>query len=362
MKLMVTKVSVLFVQACKVLICATVALNLSLSCLADECLPANSTASTAVGKRCTEDPSCVIVGYTHMLEWKSPSPAGIVVVCIHGLGLCARAYKPLAQELSASGIDGFGVNVRGFGPDRDIPNRAKLNCIETVADVRNLLVNIRKEHPDYKVFLIGESMGGALAVRIAAGNNELVDGVICSAPAWRLLKTRKTAIKGIFELILFSGSSPGPAGRGVMRQATADPKLIEHWRTDPSHKLRLSLLEATAFQSFISKTDKFAKKLSTPVLIIQGLNDHLVSLESVAKIYRDIPATNKTFLIDGQGEHLVLEEGRASPELVQKLVAWLKTGVHAQSRTVGLEAINDTALSAKEQQRLTQLRELIRTD
>ncbi len=160
-----------------------------------------------------------------MLEWTSPSPAKIVVVCIHGLGLCAKAYKPLAQELSNAGIDGFGVNVRGFGPDRDQPERAKLNCEETVDDVTKLLTSIHKEHPDYRVFLVGESMGGALAVRIAAEDPELVDGVVCSAPAWKLLKMRRTAVKGVFEIFLFSGSHPGPAGRAVMHQATTDPML-----------------------------------------------------------------------------------------------------------------------------------------
>ncbi len=131
-----------------------------------------------------------------MLEWKSQAPAKVIVVCIHGLGLCARAYKPLAKELSAAGIDGFGVNVRGFGPDRDKPDRAKLNCAETVGDVRKLLTNIRKEQPDYKVFLIGESMGGALAIRIAAENPGLVDGVVCSAPAWKLLKNAANCCEG----------------------------------------------------------------------------------------------------------------------------------------------------------------------
>lgn len=96
-------------------------------------------AGPSVASQCTEDPSCVVVGGTHLLEWRSASPAKIVAVCILGLGLCARAYEPLAQELSAAGIDGFGVNVRGFGPDRADPARSKLNCVKTVGDVSKLL-------------------------------------------------------------------------------------------------------------------------------------------------------------------------------------------------------------------------------
>jgi alpha-beta hydrolase superfamily lysophospholipase len=312
----------------------------------------------SVGAKCTEDPSCVVVGETHVLEWKSSAPAKIIVVCIHGLGLCAKAYKPLAQELSAAGIDGFGVNVRGFGPDRDKPNRGKLNCIETVSDVRKLLANIQQEYPDYKVFLIGESMGGALAIRIAAENPELVDGIVCSAPAWKILKKRRTAVKGIFELILFPGKSPGPAGKGLMHQATSSPELTEHWLADPSHKLKLTFTEATSFLSFISKTETYSRKLTKPVLIIQGLNDRLVSPEAVAKIVREIPSDNKTFLIDGNGEHLVLEEGRFSRPVIERVISWLKMDTKERGARALTEVLNDQTLSPPEEKRLETLRRL----
>ncbi len=336
------------------LVCSLLVMGIALPALAGECQTNAHPVSTSIGARCTEDPSCVIVGETHMLEWKTPMPANIVVVCMHGLGLCARAYKPLGKELSANGIDGFGVNVRGFGPDRGKPERAKLDCIQTVNDVTELLRKIHQEQPDYKVFLVGESMGGALAIRIAAENPTLVDGVVCSAPAWKLLKMRQTTVKGVFELFLFAGN-PGPAGRAVIHQATTDPELTAHWLTDPSHKLKLSFKEATAFLSFISKTDTYAKRLTKPVLVVQGLDDHLVSPKAVAALFRDIPSDHKTFLIDGKGEHLVLEEGRSSPPLIEKLIAWMKTDSTSQSGPAAIEVVNDQQLSPKEKRRLATL-------
>ncbi|QQR57270.1 MAG: alpha/beta fold hydrolase [Candidatus Melainabacteria bacterium] len=326
--------------------------------LADECTTIGASSSTSsIGARCTAEPSCVIVGETHMLEWKSPNPAKIIVVCIHGLGLCARAYKPLAQELSIAGIDGFGVNVRGFGPDRVKTEYAKLNCLETVGDVNKLLLNIHKEHPDFKVYLIGESMGGALAIRIAAENPTLVNGVICSAPAWKLLKMRTTAVKGVFELFLFQ-KRPGFAARGVIHQATKDKELSKHWLSDPSHKLKLSLGEAKAFLGFISKTDEFAKQLEVPILIVQGLNDHLVSAKAVSKLFKDIPSEDKTFLIDGKGEHLILEEGNFSPAILERLIGWIKTDEYPQSKQTRIEVINDQTLTAKEKRDLFRLKRL----
>ncbi len=340
------------------LISVLLTLGFTSQAVADECVTDERIAAKSIGTRCKEDPACVIVGGVHVLEWKSPSPAKIVVVCIHGLGLCARAYKPLAKELSAHGIDGFGVNVRGFGPDRDKPDRAKLNCVKTVDDVSNLLRSIRREYPDYRVILLGESMGGAVSVRIAAEHPELIDAVVCSAPAWKILKMQRTAVKGVFELFLSSGKRPGPGGLAVIHQATSDPRLSEHWLTDPSHRLKLSWREATAFLNFISKTDSYAKQLTKPILVLQGLNDRLVSPKAVAKIFRALPAKRKTFLIDAAGEHLILEEARFTPAVLETLLAWLKSDSISELSQVVLETVNDDKLSQKEQKRLSRLRRI----
>jgi alpha-beta hydrolase superfamily lysophospholipase len=163
------------------------------------------------------------------------------------------AYKPLAKQFSDAGIAGYSINVRGFGPDRDKADRAKLNCIDTVGDIGKLLVDIHKQYPDYKVFLVGESMGGALAIRAAAENADLVDGVVCSAPAWKLLKMRSTAVKGIFELYLFHSRRPGIASRGVIKQATSDRELsraLVNWvvAQDETYTQRSFRLCAVRFQ------------------------------------------------------------------------------------------------------------------
>lgn len=324
--------------------------------------PAMAADACQIGSPCATDPACKIVGDTHMLEWKSKAPAKIIVVCIHGLGLCAMAYKPLAKELSEVGVDGYGVNVRGFGPDRDRADRAKLNCIDTVNDIGKLLADLRNHYPHYKVYLLGESMGGALAIRTAAEYADLIDGVVCSAPAWKLLKTRSTAVKGVVELYLFRSRKPGIASRGVIHQATADHELREHWLAGQSHKMKLTRKEAADFVRFVSKTDSYAKKVSRPVLVMQGLDDHLVSPKAVAKIFGDIPARNKEFLIDAKGEHLLLEEGKFSPVLLEKLIAWLKADQNLAKPLASITVINDQNLSPTASRRLSRLQKLAESD
>ncbi len=79
-----------------------------------------------------------------------------------------------------------------------------------------------------------------------------------------------------------------------------------------------------------------------------------------ADLSPDRRSINKTFLIDAKGEHLVLEEARFSPPLIEKLIAWMKTDASFQSRTSAIEVVNDQALSPEEECRLSTLRRLAR--
>jgi hypothetical protein len=97
------------------------------------------------------------------------------------------------------------------------------------------------------------------------------------------------------------------------------------------------------------------QKKTKPVLVMQGLDDHLVSPKAVAKLFGDIPASNKEFLIDAKGEHLLLEEGKFSPVLLERLIAWLKadqsspkldaTKLVSTKQITSINVINDQNLS-----------------
>jgi alpha-beta hydrolase superfamily lysophospholipase len=138
-----------------------------------------------------------------------------------------------------------------------------------------------------------------------------------------------------------------------MHQATTDKELTQHWLSDPSHKLKLSFGEARSFLSFIKNTDLYAKQFKKPVLIVQGLNDHLVSPNAVAKLFKDMASSNKTLLIDGKGEHLIIEEGRFCPALLAKLIAWIKSDDTVESTRNIVEIVDDEGLSAKENHHLS---------
>lgn len=129
-------------------------------------------------------------------------------------------------------------------------------------------------------------------------------------------------------------------------------------RIDPSHKLRLSAAEAASFLSFTSKTNKAAREVTCPVLFVQGLNDRLVNPRAVARLFSVVPAQEKEFIIDAQGEHLLLEEGQTSRPLLEALMQWLKRpAVAADKPRIVFLIVNDSTADA-DKKRLEHLRRL----
>ena len=278
--------------------------------------------------------SCCGVGDTHGLSWVDQNvPAKAQILCIHGLGLCARAYEEFGKRMSQKGIAVYAIDVRGFGPRSHKPEGKKLDLNKAVEDVRAVLDSIHCKHPDRPIFLVGESMGGSIAIRTAALYPNSMSGLICSAPAWRLYKQNTTALKGLVGLVIQRNCRVGFAATGVIKQATTSASLRQHWLEDDAHKLELSPGEALSFIRFIHRTPHNSGQIaSTPVLVIQGLHDHLVKPEGAAGLIRRLPTANKTFAIDCSAEHLILEEGQFSDEALMALSSWIDNQIAHPNR------------------------------
>jgi alpha-beta hydrolase superfamily lysophospholipase len=314
-------------------------------------------AGLAVGEQCIDHSGCTVIGKTHTVQWTSKNSVHDFVVCIHALGLSPSAYKPLARELAANGVDGCAINIRGFGPHRRTKGQSRLDLVETTDDITKLLRAIKVSYPDYRLFLLGESMGGALALRVAAKNPDLITGVIASAPGFRLHRISSTAVKGIFEVITSYGDLPGPAGKAVIKQTTQDPVLASHILTDPTYRLRLTVGEAAKYVHFISRTPDFSSKLKTPVLLIHGLHDRLANVNGTAQIFSRIPTDQKEFIVDARGEHLLLEEGQYSPQLLKIVLQWLKQPEKSlHSENVRFTVVDGDKLDAGDTRQIEKLR------
>ncbi|MBX9694666.1 MAG: lysophospholipase [Cyanobacteria bacterium] len=93
---------------------------------------------------------------THMnvLSWKAKkSTMPVSLVCVHALGLSAKAYADFGDSMSKLGIDTYAVDVRGFGENRKEEAYRRVNFRACFADLVAFLKHVKKDEPNKKIIL-----------------------------------------------------------------------------------------------------------------------------------------------------------------------------------------------------------------
>ena len=192
-----------------------------------------------------------------------------------------------------------------------------------MADIRFLVDRVHGLNPKTPIFLLGESMGGGIVLHAAAQNPEHLAGVIASVPGASRYQQAKEVITLLLHLP-FGLNRPMNISKSLLPKATRSPQLRAAWSSHPLARKMLSPKELMSFQQFMSDNGKFAARIKTkPVLVIQGMQDHLVKPPSTVKLYSTIPSKDKSLLKINSGEHLSLELNQCSPVVFEQLASWI---------------------------------------
>ncbi len=257
------------------------------------------------------------------------------LLCIHGLGLQSNSYEFFGKEQSNRGIAVYAIDVRGFGSWIKAKGKTKMNFDECLEDIKLSLESIRAANPGVPVYILGESMGGAIALRAASMYPDLIDGLVSSVPAGERFNQGKTSMKVFLNLL--TGVNIADVGGDILNQATKSAKLKSQWQDDPLARLNLSPQELIQFQDFMNNNHEAAKKVADmPVLFVQGTGDQLVKPEGTWELFNSVTAKDKSFFAV-PGEHLIFEEAQtqeAAPrdQNFRVISSWLSTKVGRRHR------------------------------
>lgn len=249
-----------------------------------------------------------------------------VLLCVHGLGLNSASYTEFAKQMVKEGIGVFAVDVRGFGTWMQLKGKQKCDFESCISDVQQALKVLHTVYPNKPIFVLGESMGGAIAMRVTADHPELVDGLISCVPSGDRFHKTRNQLRVALRLITLRGNKDIDVGTGVIEDATADMSQRTKWKDDPLNRLALSPKELMHFQSFMNDNHETAKRITdTPVLFVVGLADKLVKPKGSMELYEEVASEDKKMATIKNAEHLVFENHQISNELKGLLVYWLLT-------------------------------------
>lgn len=246
-----------------------------------------------------------------------------LIVTIHGLGLYSGAFQAFGERIEKEGYGLISFDVRGFGSYRNDEVTQKLDLQAAVTDIERILREMRSDYPDIPIVLLGESMGGAIALRVASQSPGLIDAVVSSVPSGSRYQAKKTAFKVALKF-LNQKHEQFDVGTAVVEQATADMDLRDMWEGDSQMRMKLSPSELVNFQNFMGDNVKAAAKINkTPVIIFQGFSDNLVKPMGTLAIYQAIPTKDKDMVFIGRAEHLIFEQGQFDETVFRGLLEWI---------------------------------------
>lgn len=269
-------------------------------------------------------PKGELKGLAPCLSWVEPGrKPWLALLCVHGLGLYNGSWEAFGKRLSPYGIAVYAIDVRGFGSWMNAKGHQQVNFQKCLNDVQDVLKSIRLANPKTPVYIMGESMGGAIALQATALYPHLIDGLISAVPAGDRFKQKRTDLTVALHM-LDGYSKQFDIGKEIVDQATNSPSLRKEWETDPLSRMDLSPKNLIQFQDFMNRNHARAKEITkTPVIIFQGCLDKLVKPEGTIEIFDELKTPDKTLELVANAEHLIFEENQFDDHDIDVLTAWL---------------------------------------
>jgi len=258
-------------------------------------------------------------------SWIPLNKPSEVLLCVHGLGFSSASYAQFGRVMAGHGFAVYALDVRGFGQWMNRKGEAEVDFEACLSDVEAALKVLRKTYPGVPIIMVGESMGGAIALAANSRHPELVDGLISSVPSSdRYAKLSSELIIGAH--YLQDANKPVDLTPEVVDRVTDDPALRAKMESEPLNRMKITPKELKQFEAFMKGNNDAAKLIEkTPVLMMAGFKDRLVKPEGTIELFNDLSTPDKLLLIVGDGEHLLLEENQLKNQTALLLTDWIRT-------------------------------------
>jgi alpha-beta hydrolase superfamily lysophospholipase len=266
--------------------------------------------------RLEKDAAFVEDGYRLPLTiWPAAGPPRAIVLALHGLNDYRRAFDDLAHYLAGRGITTYAYDQRGFGESegRGLWHGSEPMVRDLIA-MANLL---RARHPDLPLYLMGESMGGAVLLAAAAEADPPlpVQGQILIAPA--VWGRRTMPFYQRWGLWLAAHTAPGKTltGEGLDIQPTDNLEMLRAWAKDPwvIKATRVDVL--WGISNLMDRAVTAAGALQVPTLILYGERDEIIPKAPTCRFLAGLPGHNPAeweLVLYPEGYHMLTRDLQAA--------------------------------------------------
>ncbi len=233
------------------------------------------------------------------------------VVLVHGYLSAPAQMRPLAEHLHAAGYSVYGVSLKGHGT---APNAlTAVSWHEWIESIIRGVVAMR-EHCD-RVVLGGFSLGGVLALYLAATQKGLVDAVFSINGPARLRDWRVATVGAVlaWNQVMKKLGLPLEAYEEISNADTENPDInyAVHYPAGLGQVTKA-----------MAASRKHLSEVTAPALVIQGDHDPIVKPNSGQRIYENLGSQEK-LLVEMDFDRHVIVTGEGCEKVFEKVALFL---------------------------------------
>ncbi|MFA5922445.1 MAG: lysophospholipase [Methylococcaceae bacterium] len=257
-------------------------------------------------------------------HWLPKTDPHAVLIALHGFNDYSRFFQQPGEYFSKLGIACFAYDQRGFGA---APKRGLWAGGAAYAHDLNTLVRLVKQrYPDRPVYLLGESMGGAIIITaMSQATMPAVDGIILIAPALWARPTMPWYQTSLLWTLAHSLPWLTLTGEGVEVMPSDNIEMLRALGRDPW------VIKATRVETIYGLTDLMDEAFNSATLLhgntlmLYGEKDEIIPKKPTYAFLQKFlatDATEKTVAFYPQGYHMLLRDLQA-PTAWKDIAAWI---------------------------------------
>ncbi|GAP24000.1 hypothetical protein GLF_0882 [Gluconobacter frateurii NBRC 101659] len=240
------------------------------------------------------------------------------ILALHGFGDSRDAWEFFAPPLSTAGIEIVAPDQRGFGATQDAGGWS--STTRMVEDVREELAWLHSRYPDLPLYVMGESMGGAVALLLATDPPPELSGTILLAPAiMKIGEPWQTVLDGI-DTVAPHWKLDGSAVPGE-RVASDNIHALCRMYFDPLTQHSSTVHSLAGLTHLMTAAFNAAPHIRTPMLMVFGGRDQFVLPPHTARFLKRLPAAVRLDEFP-TAHHLISRDKRIT---AQDVASWILT-------------------------------------
>jgi acylglycerol lipase len=253
--------------------------------------------------------------------WEPDAAPRALVLLVHGLGEHGGRYLNLASHLVTRG---YGVYIHDlYGHGKSPGSRADVISFgDRVADLRLFYDAARREKPETKVFMLGHSMGAAIATEYALKHPEDLAGLVLSGAPFRLNGAESESLRRVVSLVARTWPRLG-LNTVPPETLCSERTVVDAYRRDPL--VFHGRIPARTLHQMITQWARIAPALAElrlPLLILHGALDKLCHPGGSVMLEEAVGATDKTLKLYAGLYHEIFNEAECE-KVYGDVASWL---------------------------------------